>query len=133
MEAFDAAAEVAKQAAAEVFGSKRADEFADGWLGATEYGFVLAMLENAPGGATIEPDLVAGIRIHRKPRNRLYTPGDEGVGRECRNASMRISMKHFEDGDRKVEWDFGPSTPGKTVTDRGWVGYTVFVRSARRV
>ena len=42
-------------------------------------------------------------------------------------------MKHFGDGDRKVEWDFTPNTPGKTVTDRGWVGYTLFVKKAPRV
>ena len=131
--AFNAATAVSKQAAADLFGKSRIDEYSDGWLGPAEYGVVLAMLECAPGGATIEKDHLLGVRIHQKARNRVYTPSNEGVGAVCGDASMRISMKHFPDGDRKVEWDFCPRTPGKTMTDRGWVGYTLFVKKAPRV
>ena len=131
--AFNAAVSVSEQAVADIFGKSRIDEYADGWLGPEEYGVVLAMLEHAPGGATIEKDHLLGVRIHQKARNRVYTPGGVGVGAVCGEASMRISMKHFPDGDRKVEWDLCPKTPGKTVTDRGWVGYTLFVKKAQRV
>ncbi len=41
---------------------------------------------------------------------------------------MRISMKHFRNGDRKVEWDGSPTSPGKDGTDDGWIGYTLFVK-----
>ena len=109
------------------------DEHSDGWLGENEYGPVLAMLENAPGGATIEKTHLIGVRIHQKNRNRGYTPSDEGAGARCREASMPISMKHFTDGARKVAWDFHPAQPGRAITDSAWVGYTLFVKRAVNV
>ena len=41
---------------------------------------------------------------------------------------MRITMKHFENGDRKVEWDATPTKPGKISSDEGWIGYTIFLK-----
>ena len=41
---------------------------------------------------------------------------------------MRITMKHFESGDRKVEWDSTPTQVGRVTPDEGWIGYTIFVR-----
>ena len=94
---------------------------------------VLAQLEVSPGGATLEPAQVAGIRLHCKPRGRVYVPADEGVGSDCLKASHRITMKTFPSGDRKVEWDLRPDRPGRPLQDSGWTGYTIFVKGASRV
>jgi hypothetical protein len=131
--AFNAAAEVCKDAVNDIFGKSRIDEYADGWLGPDEFGPILAMLENCAGGATLSKDHLVGVRIHQKARNRLYTPGVEGVGVRCREASIRITMKHFPGGERRVEWDFTPGTPGKTLSDKSWLGYTLFVKRAASV
>ena len=53
----------------DVFGRKRVDEFTDGWLGPEEFGPVLAMLEAAPGGATLSGGHVSGILLHQHCRH----------------------------------------------------------------
>ena len=127
----DAAAEVCKQAVEDIFGSKgRVDEYTDCWLGPSEFGAVLGMLENSKGGATVPMEQIVGIMMHQKSRRRLYVPSQEGAGARCRDAKVRISMQHFTNGDRKVMWDFTPQSPGKDVSDEGWIGYTLFLTNA---
>ena len=76
----------------------------------------------------MEGSLVAGIRMHQKYRTRRFVPAEDAAGTGCRAASMRVTMKHFRSGDRKVEWDGTPTSPGKDGGDVGWIGYTIFVR-----
>ena len=109
MAALDAAAEATKTVVEEVFGRKRPDGFVDGWLSPIEFGPVLAMLETAPGGATLEPGHVVGIMMHQKQRIRKFVPAAEGAGSRCREASLRVTMKHFSDGGRSVDWDLTPT------------------------
>ena len=37
-------------------------------------------------------------------------------------------MKHFENGERAVDWDMAATKLGKLTSGAGWIGYSIFVK-----